>query len=180
MNKSNQTEIKDFLNESYLKFNQKSFIENDPISIPHRFTKKEDIEIAAFLTSTISWGNRKSIINNANKLMLLMDDSPYEFISNHSKSDLKPMLKFVHRTFNGIDCTFFIQSLQNIYKNKGGLESTFNGEDNSGAKERIINFRNTFLKTKHLKRSEKHISNPDTNSSSKRLCMFMRVIRVVY
>jgi len=170
----NQNEIKEFLDESYLKFNRKNFIENDPISIPHRFTKKEDIEIAAFLTSTISWGNRKSIINNANKLMLLMDESPYQFILHHSKKELKPFSQFVHRTFNGIDCTFFIESLNHIYKNNGGLENCFSAFENSGGKERIINFRKTFLKTTHLKRSEKHISNPDTNSSSKRLCMFLR------
>ena len=104
------SEIKDFLNESYLKFNQKSFIENDPISIPHQFSKKEDIEISAFLTSTISWGNRKSIINNAGKLMLWMDQSPHNFILNHSKKELNTFSNFIHRTFNGYDCVFFIQS----------------------------------------------------------------------
>ncbi len=196
--KKNISEIIDFLEESYLKYNHKSFINNDPISIPHRFTKKEDIEISGFFAATIAWGNRKSIINNADKLMLLMDNAPFDFILNHSKKELKPFENFVHRTFNGNDCIFFIESLKHIYKNKGGLEAVFgyvdegsirsnqivqknrsfvpqdDRIDNLTVKNNIINFRKAFLETKHLSRVEKHISNPDTNSSSKRLCMFLR------
>jgi len=172
--KKNISEIKDFLEESFLKYNNKSFIENDPISIPHLFTKKEDIEISAFLAATIAWGNRKSIIKNAGKLMALMDNSPHAFILNHSKKELKPFENFVHRTFNGRDCVFFIESLKNIYKNKSGLESAFSSNDKNSVKSRIINFRKIFLEAKHLSRSEKHLSNPESNSSSKRLCMFLR------
>lgn len=172
--KKNLTEIKDFLEESYLKYNHRSFIENDPISIPHQFSKKEDIEISAFFAATIAWGNRKSIINNAGKLTRLMDDAPLDFILNHSKKDLKPFQNFVHRTFNGMDCIFFIESLKHIYKNKGGLESAFGRSGGENVKDRIIHFRKIFLETKHLSRTEKHISNPESNSSSKRLCMFLR------
>lgn len=175
LNKNNANhfnQIRDFLNECYLKYNKKSFIENDPISIPHLFSKKEDIEISAFLIATIAWGNRKSIITNGNKLMQLMDFQPHEFILNHSKKDLKPFLNFVHRTFNGNDCVFFIQSLKNIYTKHNGLEATFNFA--TEAKQGIINFRNIFLELKHLTRVEKHISNPAKNSSAKRLCMFLR------
>lgn len=171
----NFDEIKDFLDESYIKFNHKGFIDLDPVSIPHLFTKKEDIEIAAFLAATIAWGNRKSIINNANKLMLMMDQSPHEFIVGHTKKDLKSFESFVHRTFNGQDCMFFIESLKHIYKNEGGLEKAFsNKNQDENIKNNIIHFRKMFLKTKHLARSEKHISNPESNSSSKRLCMFLR------
>jgi uncharacterized protein (TIGR02757 family) len=165
-------EIRDFLNERYLKYNQKSFIENDPICIPHLFHKKEDIEITAFLIATIAWGNRKSIISNGNKLMHWMDFKPHEFILHHSKKDLIPFKKFVHRTFNGSDCIFFIESLKNIYTKHHGLEAAFGSSFN--CKENIINFRNIFLEQKHLPRSEKHISNPLKNSSAKRLCMFLR------
>jgi uncharacterized protein (TIGR02757 family) len=98
--------VKDFLDESFLKYNNRFFIENDPICVPHQFTKKEDIEIAGFMAATIAWGNRKSIINNALKLMQWMDNAPHEFVINHSKKDLKPFDKFVHRTFNGKDCIF--------------------------------------------------------------------------
>lgn len=168
-------DIKDFLEESYLKYNNLSFIENDPVCIPHQFSKKEDIEIAAFLSATIAWGNRKSIITNATKLMNWMDNSPHEFILNHSKQELKPFEKFVHRTFNGADCIFFINSLKNIYQNHDGLETCFkNDSHSSNLKHNIINFRTIFLETRHPARSEKHLSNPEKKSSAKRLCMFLR------
>lgn len=176
MNQKTQ-DIKDFLDECYLKYNNKAFIENDPICIPHLFSKKEDIEIAAFLSATIAWGNRKSIITNATKLMNWMDNEPHQFILNHSKKDLKPFEKFVHRTFNGEDCLFFLNSLKNIYSSHKGLEAVFANkkkDDDFNLKFNIINFRNLFLETKHLSRSEKHISNPIKKSSAKRLCMFLR------
>lgn len=168
--------IKNFLDEAYLTYNQRTFIENDPICIPHRFTKKEDIEISAFLTSTIAWGNRKSIIKNAWMLMQWMDENPHEFICNHSKNEIKNFKKFTHRTFNGIDCVFFIESLKNIYLNNYGLEACFSdgNKNNENIKNNILNFRIKFLETKHQQRSEKHISDPFKNSSSKRLCMFLR------
>lgn len=168
-----QNDIKEYLEEAYLKYNNKRFIENDPICIPHLFTKKEDIEIAGFLAATIAWGNRKSIITNATKLMQWMDFQPHDFILHHTKKDLKPFSNFVHRTFNGTDCMFFLSSLQHIYKDKGGLEQAFVGNGND-VKEHIINFRKTFLTTTHLPRSEKHLSNPEQKSSAKRLCMYLR------
>lgn len=168
-----QPDIKDFLEEAYLKYNNKLFIENDPICIPHLFTKKEDIEIAGLLAATLAWGNRKSIINNATKLMQWMDYQPHDFILQHSKNDLKPFTSFVHRTFNGIDCLFFIASLKNIYKNHNGLEASFKG-NGKDVEENIVNFRKLFLQSPHLVRSEKHLSNPEQKSSSKRLCMYLR------
>jgi uncharacterized protein (TIGR02757 family) len=169
--------IKEFLDEKYHQYNSKSFIEHDPVSIPHLFSKKEDIEIAGFLAATIAWGNRKSILNNALKLMALMDNSPFEFITGHSKKELKPFENFVHRTFNGKDCIFFIESLKNIYLSHGGLESTFcdyRPEGDFELKYAILNFRTLFLSIDHEVRSEKHISNPVQKSSAKRLCMFLR------
>ncbi len=177
MNKKSILNIKDLLDEKHLKYNNRSFIENDPISIPHLFTKKEDIEIAAFLAATIAWGNRKSIITNANKLMQWMDHAPHDFILNHSKKELKPFEKFVHRTFNGTDCIFFLSSLKNIYTNHKDLEAVFKNvieKDDLNLKHNIVSFRNLFLETKHFSRSEKHISDPSKKSSAKRLCMFLR------
>ena len=169
--------IKELLDQNYYHYNNHFFIENDPISIPHLFSKKEDIEIAGFLAATIAWGNRKSIITNAMKLMTWMDHSPYDFIINHTKKERKPFEKFVHRTFNGKDCTFFIESMQNIYVNHGGLEAAFDTDapdPEDGLKNSITHFRDLFLETPHLKRSEKHISNPLQKSSAKRLCMYLR------
>ena len=170
-------DIKSFLDEKYFLFNNKSFIETDPIQIPHQFTKKEDIEIAAFLSATIAWGQRKTIIGNAQKLMLWMDNAPHDFILNHSAKEIAPFKKFVHRTFNGTDCVFFIKSLQNIYLKHGGLEGAFAKglkKNDENLKNSIAGFRKIFLEIKHDKRSNKHISNPEAKSSAKRLCMYLR------
>lgn len=168
--------IKDFLDEKLLLFNNKSFIETDPIQIPHQFTKKEDIEIAGFLAATIAWGQRKTIITNSEKLMLWMDNAPHDFILNHNKKELEQFKKFVHRTFNGTDCVFFIKSLQNIYLKHGGLEGAFAKglKKNESIKTSIVEFRKLFLEIKHDKRSDKHVSNPESKSSAKRLCMYLR------
>jgi len=122
----NTQELKEFLDAKVEQYNNPKFIDSDPIQIPHQFSLKEDIEISGFLTATIAWGNRKSIINNATRLMNLLDDSPYGFVINHSESDLEKLKPFVHRTFNGDNCVQFIQSLNHIYKNHNGLESVFN------------------------------------------------------
>jgi uncharacterized protein (TIGR02757 family) len=172
-------QLKEFLDEKYDQYNRTDFIESDPVSIPHQFTKKEDIEIAGFLAATIAWGQRITIINNANKLMKLMDNCPYDFIMNATKKDLKPFDNFKHRTFNGIDISFFMVSLKNLYKNHGGLEKAFS--TNSYTKETedvllnaICNFRTLFFSIDHPSRTSKHVSNPAENSSSKRLCMYLR------
>lgn len=170
-------EIKELLDEKYFQFNNTAFIETDPISIPHQFSKKEDIEIASLLVATIAWGQRISIINNGNKLMGLMNDEPHEFILNFSKKDALRFESFVHRTFNPTDCVFFLNSLKNIYTNHGGLEMAFSNNFSSketDVKNGITNFRELFLSTTHEHRSEKHISNPASKSSAKRLCMFLR------
>lgn len=170
-------EIKELLDEKYFQFNNTAFIETDPISIPHQFSRKEDIEIASLLVATIAWGQRISIINNGNKLMRLMNDTPHEFILNFSKKDALRFETFVHRTFNSTDCVFFLNALKNIYTKHGGLESAFSNNFSSketDVKNAIANFRELFLSTKHEHRSEKHISNPLAKSSAKRLCMFLR------
>lgn len=170
-------EIKELLDEKYFQFNNIAFIETDPISIPHQFSKKEDIEITSLLVATIAWGQRISIINNGNKLMRLMNNEPHEFILNFSKKDAFRFESFVHRTFNATDCIFFLNALKNIYTNHGGLEMAFSNNFSSketDVKNAITNFRELFLSTTHEHRSEKHISNPASKSSAKRLCMFLR------
>src|ERR1700758_940465 len=119
------TELKEFLDEKYELYNKPLFIESDPISVPHQFSKKEDIEIAAFFAATLAWGQRPTIIRNSLRLMELMENSPHEYILNSNKRDWKAFSRFAHRTFNGVDAIFFIQSLQRIYKSKGGLEQAF-------------------------------------------------------
>ena len=163
-----------FLEEKYNQYNQPSFIESDPISVPHRFTLKQDIEIAGFLSATIAWGNRKSIVSNASRLIGMMGNSPYDFLLNAHSCDFKPFLKFAHRTFNGDDCLFFITSLQSIYRQYHSLEPLFSTLNDHGAAHAISSFRATFLEVDHLSRSEKHLSNPMAGSATKRINMFLR------
>lgn len=169
-----KTELREFLEAKYLQYNTPSFIESDPVSIPHLFSSKEDIEISGFLTATISWGNRKSILSNARQLVEMMDMAPASFIRRFESSDLKPLRKFVHRTFNGDDCLFFLRSLQNIYLNYGGLESCFVSEGDNSVWSRISAFRRIFLGLPHPQRHEKHIANPLKGASCKRIHMFLR------
>ena len=166
-------DLKNFLDEKYQEYNNVKFIEDDPIQIPHLFTNHKDIEIAGFLTSIISWGNRKSIINNAKKMMNLLDNSPYDFIKNCKDSEIKK-LEFVHRTFNSIDFRFFLHSLKNIYNQNESMEDIFLDHDSNFMFDGIINFRKIFFSVNHEKRSQKHISNPLKNSCCKRINMFLR------
>lgn len=168
--------LKHFLNTTVEKYNCLDFIELDPISIPHKFTVKEDIEIAGFLAATIAWGNRKAILKSSNQLMQWMDNTPHDFIINHTKADLKPLKKFVYRTFNGLDCVYFLQSLQNIYKKYNGIESVLNTEYeiNRNIKDSMNYFRELFFSLPHEKRTEKHFANVEKGSAAKRLNMYMR------
>jgi uncharacterized protein (TIGR02757 family) len=168
-------DLHNFLEEKHDQYNRPEFIESDPISIPHQFTKKEDIEISAFLAATIAWGNRKMIIRNANRLMDLMDRVPYDFIQNFTDDDLRVFKNFVHRTFNGIDLVYFLKSLRNIYRNHGGLETIFSYQGSTESmKEVFISFHNLFFELEHQDRSRKHIANPGKNSAAKRINMFLR------
>ena len=171
----NTNDLKDFLNSKVYEYNNPKFIESDPIQIPHQFDNKEDIEISGFLTATISWGNRKSIIKNANSLMNLLDNAPFDFVLNHTEDDLKNLKPFVHRTFNGDDCIQFIKSLKHIYKNYNGLESVFKTHSKIDSLQHSISkFKTTFFEIEHLPRTKKHVSDPLKNSAAKRINMFLR------
>lgn len=168
-------ELKEFLDQKVIQYHNPIFIETDPIQIPHMFSKKEDIEIAGFLTAIISWGNRKMIIKNASNMMERFDNAPYDFIMNHSDSDLKNIEGFVHRTFNAIDLQCFIKSLQHIYKKHGGLENVLSiKSDAVNYAQSISSFKQLFFEISHALRTEKHISDPMKNSAAKRINMFLR------
>jgi uncharacterized protein (TIGR02757 family) len=168
----NHQELFNFLEEKYLLYNTPEFIKPDPVSVPHHFSKKEDIEIVGFLTAVISWGNRTSILNDASRLLQMMGDSPFDFIT--SFPDFRSFGRFYHRTFNGEDCIFFLESLRNIYFHHGGLEECFSFSGRSGIPASILNFRKIFLSIPHPARSEKHLPDPNKNSSCKRINMFLR------
>lgn len=171
----NPDRLKEFLDTKALQYEHPDFLGTDPIQVPHLFSKKEDIEISAFLTATIAWGNRKGIMANAHKMMALMDHSPYDFIQNHRKDDLAPFKKFVHRTFNGQDLVVFIKGLQHIYKVHGGLEGVFlSVPQNDSLQQGISNLKRLFFEVPHPIRTQKHISDPLKGSAAKRINMFLR------
>ena len=170
-----QSQLKEFLDQKVTQYNTLQFLDSDPVQIPHRFSKKEDIEIAGFLTATIAWGNRKSIITNASKLMSLMDDDPYDFVLNHQKKDLKRFDSFVHRTFNSIDAGYFMQGLQQLYKQHNGLEAVFTNYANKEDMQTAIHhFKALFFSWPHPERTQKHVSDPLKNSAAKRINMYLR------
>ena len=174
VNGLSNNELKEFLDSKYVQYNQKKFIESDPIQVPHNFTSKEDIEISSFLTATIAWGQRKTIIKNSFKMMDLLDNSPYDYIINSTEKEIDK-LNIKHRTFNEIDFRYFIKRLKYIYKNYGNLENIFfeNIKDNT-LHNSIHNFKSLFFKNNFPLRTTKHISDPYKGSACKRVNMFLR------
>ena len=171
----NATELKSFLDEKVQQYNTLAFINDDPIAIPHSFSKKEDIEIAAFFAATIAWGNRKSIMTNARSLMKRMDSAPHDFILNHTKDDLGVFDGFVHRTFQREDVAFFVTRLQQLYKEYDGLEVLFTPKAEAVNMHAVLAyFHKLFFAVPHPKRTTKHVANPAKKSAAKRLHMFLR------
>ncbi len=168
--------LKDFLDEKADLYNHIDFIGNDPIQIPHRFSTKQDIEITGFLTATISWGTRKSIINDAEKILNWMGDSPYDFVLNFKETDMDFFnYTSVHRTFNKEDLNYFIRNLSRLYKENESLENLFLIKaDESNFYHSLDRFRTEFFKENEIHRSTKHVSSTYKNSSAKRLMMFLR------
>lgn len=168
-------ELKAFLDEKVELYNRPSFIESDPISIPHQFSNREDIEISGFLAATIAWGNRKMILRNANQMMRILDNSPYDFIMNSRDDEFESINRFVHRTFNSTDLCYFLKALRYIYRYKGGIESIFMEYRTSDSLQPAIHeLHKIFFELPHEKRTEKHVSDPWKGSSAKKINMYLR------
>lgn len=174
-------DLKTFLDTKVEKYNRPEFIQDDPISIPHQFSKKKDIEISGFFAATLAWGQRKTIISKGKELMKLMDNSPHDFILHHKEKDLKQLLKFNHRTFNTTDLLYFIEFFKNYYQKNNSLEDAFASlptplQRRGGKVENsLINFHNLFFSLEDFpKRTQKHIATPLRKSTCKRLNMFLR------
>lgn len=168
--------LKTFLDEKYLYYNHPQWIVDDPIAIPHNFTKKQDVEISGFLAAIIAWGNRKSILNNAKRILMIMDNAPHEFILQHSEKDLNECDGFVHRTFNANDLKYFFMSLQRIYRDFDSMDDLFAFLIGKGKFQQSIlsDFKEYFFRMDHPFKREKHLSDPKKNSAAKRLNMFLR------
>lgn len=171
-------ELANFLEVKVDEYNQPGFIENDPISVPHAYSLKQDIEITAFWVSMLAWGQRKTIINKAKELFTLMDDAPYDFILNHSENDLEPFLTFKHRTFNATDTLHFIRFLKEYYDENESLETAFSKWiqiGDSTVENGLIGFHDLFFSLEDSPvRTRKHIATPARKSACKRMNMFLR------
>ncbi len=172
-------DLKRFLDKKVTRFNNPSFIKDDPVCIPHLFSKKQDIEIAGFFAATFAWGVRKTIINKCKELMHLMDNSPYDFCINHQDDDLKKLIGFCHRTFNDTDLLYFISFFKFHYSKNKSLETAFLNKQTLSQSNKIeaaLNyFYSYFFSLEHVpQRTKKHVATPGRNSSCKRLNMFLR------
>jgi len=169
-----EKELKELLDQKVDLYNQPSFIKDDPISVPHRFTQTQDIEIAGFFAAIFAWGNRTTIISKANELMNLMDNSPHDFCLNHKIVDLKKLTGFRHRTFNATDLLYFIEFLKYHYSEHNSLETAFTKYGNT-IEEMLTGFHHYFFSLEDSPpRTKKHIATPQRKSSCKRLNMFLR------
>jgi len=168
--------LRQFLDRKVKEYNQPSFIPADPISIPHAYSKKQDIEIAGFFTAVFSWGNRTTIIRKSRELMQLMDGAPHQFILHHTEKEIKKLLAFKHRTFNPTDLLYFIEFLRHHYALYDSLEDAFLlGGETYAAGPALSAFHHYFFSLEAVPpRTRKHIATPERNSSCKRLNMFLR------
>lgn len=170
--------LKQFLNKKVDLYNQPSFIKDDPITIPHQFSKKQDIEIAGFFASIFAWGNRTTIINKSNELLQLMDNAPYDFCLHHQPVDLKKIEKFKHRTFNATDVLYFIEFFKTHFNQHLSLETAFSRglqKKDTTIENGLIEFYKYFFSLEDVpNRTRKHISSPAKKSTCKRLNMYLR------
>lgn len=174
----NKRELGEFLDKNVEQYNQRSFIANDPICIPHKFTKRQDIEIMGFWVAMLAWGQRKTIINKANELIRLMDGAPHNFIVCHEEEEREKFLTFKHRTFQATDTLYFLEFLQQYYRQHDSLENAFSRfitKADTTTENALIGFHNLFFSLEHApQRTRKHLSTPARKSACKRLNMFLR------
>jgi len=166
--------LKDFLDSKVEEYNKPAFIKDDPVCVPHLFTKKQDIEIAGFFAAVFAWGNRKTIINKSTELMKLMEMQPHEFCLNADLHQLKKLLHFQHRTFNSTDLLYFVEFLKFHYQHNTSLETAFTKWGND-VEQMLIGFHHYFFSLNDVPaRTRKHIASPEKKSNCKRLNMFLR------
>lgn len=170
--------VYELLEQKYKEYNKLSFIADDPVQIPHRYTKKQDIEIAGFFAATLAWGQRVTIIRNTTRILELMDNSPHDFILQHEDKDLKRFLGFVHRTFNDTDLLYFIEFFRWFYSGHDSLEQAFTAtmqRRDQHIANGLIGFHELFFSLPdHPQRTKKHISTPARKSACKRMNMYLR------
>ncbi len=171
-------QLRSLLDAAVARFNRPGFVDDDPISIPHRFSQKQDVEIMGLLAATLAWGQRKTIINSARRLAELMDEAPFDFVKNHVETDRARFLPFAHRTFQPTDSLWFLEFLHSFYRENDSLETAFSrhlSPDSTDIGPALIGFHNLFFEREDApERTRKHVATPARGSTCKRLCMFLR------
>ena len=169
-------EMFELLESLHDKFNNESFIEADPISVPHSYADAGDIEISGLLASTIAWGNRKAIVQSSHRMMRYMDNSPKDFVLNASDAEIATLSSYVHRTFNGEDLQDFVRALRHIFNKWGSIGGFFESRyaEHQDLRRVFSEFRREFHSVEHNPHSEKHMSSIDKGAACKRLCMYLR------
>ena len=168
--------MRDLLERLHDRYNNESFIEADPISVSHSFTRPVDREIAGFLAATIAWGNRRAIVQSAHRMMRYMDNAPEDFVRNATESDMEYLRTYVHRTFNGVDFQDFVRGLRHIITKWGSVGNYFETryEEHGDLRPVFSDFRRDFFAAQHDPHCEKHLSSIDKGAACKRLCMYLR------
>jgi uncharacterized protein (TIGR02757 family) len=169
-------EMYELLESLHDKFNNESFIEADPISVPHSFSNSCDIEIAGLLAATIAWGNRAAIVKSAHRMMRYMDNAPADFVLNASEAEIASLATYVHRTFNGEDFQDFVRAMRHIITSWGSIGGFFESRyaEHHDLRRVFSEFRREFHSVEHNPHSEKHMSSIDKGAACKRLCMYLR------
>lgn len=171
-------EIREFMDALCVRYNRETFVPDDPVSVPHLFVRPEDIEIAGFLAATIAWGQRPTIVRNGRRMMELMDDAPYQFVTQSQAADWDALMPFVHRTFNGGDFVYFVRALQYVYRYHGGLGGFFRASylRQNDVKEVLSEFWRLFFapELEPMQRTMRHLSSVDKGAACKRLNMFLK------
>lgn len=165
-----------WLNEKQREYESPAFIAGDPISVPHQYTKKQDIEIAGFFAASLAWGQRTTIIRSTQAILQAMDNAPHDFLLHHRDTDLKRFLLLKHRTFNATDLLYFIERLAMHYREFDSLERAFEPMPGavSSMEERLRAFHTRFFVGDFPERTRKHVATPARGSACKRLNMFLR------
>ena len=168
--------MRELLERLHDRYNNESFIEADPISVPHSFTRPVDREIAGFLAATIAWGNRRAIVQSAHRMMRYMDNAPEDFVRNATEADMEYLRSYVHRTFNGVDFQDFVHGLRHIITEWGSVGNYFETryEEHGDLRSVFSDFRRDFFAVEHNTHCEKHLSSIDKGAACKRLCMYLR------
>lgn len=174
--KLKKAELREFLLEKADQYAKRSFVAEDPILIPHKFSDPKDIEISGLIAATLAWGQRKTIIAKSEDLIDRMDHAPWEFVQGASKSDLNSFEGFIHRTFKAEDIQGLVLALQKLYTEYDNIGAFFaqylDANHHLGAS--FTAFKHYLLNNGLPPRAAKHFGDPTKGSACKRMVMYSR------